>query len=166
MLAVKSGALSELLPKLLDTYRAEPGAAAVDLLLCAAHQPLNLLQNGHADVAVLHLPFDSAAGLDTEILHTERQVAILPAAHPLLRPLPESASGQEATALPELHDGSLASDSDGGYPEGAGPQVRDLTQLFQLIALGRTVYGQYPESIVYRPAPGPSRRAGPGCATS
>ncbi|GLV80158.1 hypothetical protein Shyhy02_81580 [Streptomyces hygroscopicus subsp. hygroscopicus] len=34
-------------------------------------------------MALLHLPFDSAAGLDTETLCTEGQVAILPASHPL-----------------------------------------------------------------------------------
>jgi len=38
-------------------------------------------------------------------------------------------------------------DSDGGYPEGAGPEVHNLTQLFQLIALGRTT-AIMPESIV------------------
>jgi DNA-binding transcriptional LysR family regulator len=53
------------------------------LLLCEAHQHRQLLQDGQADVALLHLPFDSTTGLDTETLHTEGQVAILPAAHPL-----------------------------------------------------------------------------------
>lgn len=144
VLAVKSGAAGELLPKLLDAYHAEPDAATVDLLLCEAHQPLKLLHNGQADVAVLHLPFDSAAGLDTEILHTEHQVAILPTSHPLAtRPQIHLA---EITALPEL---PLARwpEPDGGYPEGAGPEVRELTQLLQLIALGRTTT-VIPESIV------------------
>lgn len=78
VLAVKSGTADELLAKLLDAYRAEPGAATVELLLCEAHQHQTLLQNGQADVALLHLPFDSTAGLDTETLYTEGQVAILP----------------------------------------------------------------------------------------
>jgi DNA-binding transcriptional LysR family regulator len=144
VLAVKSGTSGELLAKLLEAYRSEPGAAVVDLLLCEAHQPLKLLQNGQADVAVLHLPFDSADGLDTEILHTERQVAILPASHRLAGR--SQIRLAEVTALPEL---PLARwpDSDGGYPEGAGPEVRELTQLFQLIALGRTIT-VIPESIV------------------
>lgn len=64
--------------KLLDAYRAEPGTATFDLLLCEVHQQQKLLQNGQASVTLLHLPFASAAGLDTEVLHTEGQVTILP----------------------------------------------------------------------------------------
>ena len=144
VLAVKSGTVSELLAKLLDAYRAEPGAATVDLLLCEAHQHRKLLQNGQADVAVLHLPLDSAAGLDTEILYTEQQVAILPAAHRLAGR--SQIRMAEAIALPEL---PLARwpDPVSGYPEGTGPEVHNLTQLFQLIALGRTT-AIMPESIV------------------
>jgi LysR family transcriptional regulator, benzoate and cis,cis-muconate-responsive activator of ben and cat genes len=144
VLAVKSGTVSELLAKLLDAYRAEPGAATVDLLLCEAHEHRKLLQNGQADVALLHLPFDSAAGLDTEILYTEKQVAILPASHELAGRTEIHMA--EATALPEL---PLARwpDPVSGYPEGTGPEVHNLTQLFQLIALGRTT-AIMPESTV------------------
>ncbi|MFG2986433.1 LysR family transcriptional regulator [Streptomyces sp. NPDC048258] len=84
VLAVKSGTAGELLAELLDAYRAEPGAATVDLLLCEAHQQQKLLQDGQADVALLHLPFDSTVGLDTETLYTEGQVAILPISHSLV----------------------------------------------------------------------------------
>jgi hypothetical protein len=73
----QSGTVGESLSKLLDAYAAEPGAATVDLLLCEAHQHRQLPQDGRADVALLHLPFDSAAGLDTETLYTEGQVAYL-----------------------------------------------------------------------------------------
>ncbi|WP_328929786.1 LysR family transcriptional regulator [Streptomyces sp. NBC_00190] len=134
-LAVKSGTAGELLAALLDAYRAEPGAATVDLLLCEAHQQQKLLQDGQADVALLHLPFDSTVGLDTETLYTEGQVAILPASHPL------AARSQlrvaEVTALAELPMARWPG-PDGSYPKGPGPEVRNLTQLFQLIALGRT----------------------------
>ncbi|MER5899789.1 LysR family transcriptional regulator [Streptomyces mirabilis] len=133
VLAVKSGTAGELLAKLLDAYRTEPGAAAVEL--CEAHQHQKLLQDGQADVALLHLPFDSTVGLDTEALYTEGQVAILPNSHAL--------SGRsrirmsEVTALPELPMARWPG-PDGSYPEGSGAEVRNLTQLFQLIALGRT----------------------------
>ena len=106
MLAVKSGTSGELLAKLLDAYRTEPGAAAVDLLLCEAHQHQKLLQNGQADVALLHLPWDSTAGLDTEILYTERQVAILPASPPTCPALADPAGRGHRVARPP--DGSLA----------------------------------------------------------
>ncbi|WP_128379836.1 LysR family transcriptional regulator [Streptomyces cavernae] len=135
VLAVKSGTVGELLAKLLDAYRAEPGAATVDLLLCEAHQQQKLLRNGQADVALLHLPFDSTAGLDTEILDTEGQVAILPISHPLAGR--SRIRVAEVTALPELPMARWP-DDDGSYPKGPGAEVRNLTQLFQLIALGRT----------------------------
>ncbi|MEV0440604.1 LysR family transcriptional regulator [Streptomyces spectabilis] len=135
VLAVKSGTAGELLTKLLDAYAAESGAATVDVLLCEAHQHQRLLRDGQADVALLHLPFDPAGGLDTEPLSTEGQVAILPASHPLVgRPQVRMA---DVTALPELPPARWPG-PDGNYPEGPGAEVRNLTQLFQLIALGRT----------------------------
>ncbi|WP_413104342.1 LysR family transcriptional regulator [Streptomyces sp. Inha503] len=134
VLAVKSGTADELLAKLLDAYRAEPGAATVDLLLCEAHQQQKLLRNGQADVALLHLPFDSAVGLDTEILCTERQVAILPTSHSLA-----GRSQLRVAEVAGLSEPPMARwpGPDGTYPKGPGAEVRNLTQLFQLIALGR-----------------------------
>ncbi|KUN65821.1 LysR family transcriptional regulator [Streptomyces griseorubiginosus] len=134
VLAVKSGTAGGLLAKLLDAYRAEPGAATVDLLLCEAHQQQELLHNGQADVALLHLPFDSTAGLDSEILYTEGQVAILPASHHLAGR--SQVRVAEVSALPELPMARWP-DHDGSYPAGPGPEVKNLTQLFQLIALGQ-----------------------------
>lgn len=134
ILAVKTGTAGELLAKLLDAYRAEPGAADVELLLCEAHQHQRLLLSGQADVALLHLPFDPAEGLDTESLFSEKQVAVLPSAHPLAE------RAQIRTAeLAALSDLPMARwcKPDGGYPDGPGPEVRNLTQIYQLIALGR-----------------------------
>ncbi|MGW4063203.1 LysR family transcriptional regulator [Amycolatopsis sp. NPDC004747] len=134
VLATKAGASPELLAKLLDAYAAEPGAAAVDLLLCES-RPQQALHDGRADVALLHLPFDPVAGLDTEVLHTEGQVAILPSGHPL-----GARSGvrlAEVGSLPDLPPARWPGPG-GRYPEGPGAEVRNLTQLFQLIALGRT----------------------------
>ncbi|MFE8017410.1 LysR family transcriptional regulator [Streptomyces antibioticus] len=135
VLTVKSGTGGELLTKLLDVYAAEPGAATVDLLICEAHQHRQLLREGQADVALLHLPFDSAAGLDTETLHTEGQVAILPASHPLT--IRSQVRMADVTTLPGLPPARWPG-PDGSYPEGPGAEIRNLTQLFQLIALGRT----------------------------
>ncbi|MDX3386446.1 LysR family transcriptional regulator [Streptomyces niveiscabiei] len=135
VLAVKSGTAGELLAKLLAAYAGEPGAATVDLLLCEAHQHQRLLRDGRADVALLHLPFDSAAGLDTEVLCTEGQVAVLPAAHPLGGR--SEVRMADVTALPDLPMARWPG-PDGTYPQGPGTEVRNLTQLFQMIALGRT----------------------------
>lgn len=143
VLVTKASASSELLAKLLDAYAAEPVAAPVDVILCGPAEQERLLREGHADVALLHRPFDSTAGLHTEELSTEGQVAVLPAGHPL-------------TARPHLHLADVAElpglplprwpAADGSYQPGPGPQVRDHTQLLQLIALGRAC-AVIPESV-------------------
>ncbi|MDH6114638.1 DNA-binding transcriptional LysR family regulator [Kitasatospora sp. MAP12-15] len=134
VLATKAGASSEFLAKLLDAYAAEPGAVDVDLLLCGIGEQEQLLRDGRADVALLHRPFDSTAGFDTEELSTEGQVVVLPAWHDLA-----GRSGvhmAEVSALPGLPMPRWPC-ADGTYPEGAGPKVRDHLQLLQLISLGR-----------------------------
>jgi DNA-binding transcriptional LysR family regulator len=135
VLVTKAGASSELLAKLLDAYAAEPGAVTVDVVLCGVGEQEQLLRDGRADVALLHRPFDSTAGFDIEELSTEGQVVVLPAGHPL--------SGRahlrmaDVAALPGLPMPRWRG-RDGAYPDGSGPEIRDHTQLFQLVALGRT----------------------------
>ncbi|MBU8855987.1 MULTISPECIES: LysR family transcriptional regulator [unclassified Micromonospora] len=143
VLATKAGASSELLPKLLDAYAAEPDAVPVEVLLCGIGEQERLLRDGRADVALLHLPFDSTTGLDTEELVTEQQVAVLPAGHPLAR-RPHLLLAEVET-LPGLPMPRWPR-ADGSYPDGPGPEVRDHAQLFQLIALGRTAV-VLPESV-------------------
>ncbi|MGW5198082.1 LysR family transcriptional regulator [Streptomyces spiralis] len=134
VLAAKAGASSELLAKLLDVYAAEPGAVTVDVLLCGPGEQAPVLRDGRADVALLHRPFDDTAGFDTEELHTEGQIAILPAGHPLGTRTELRLA--EITGLPDLPLPRWPR-PDGTFPDGPGPQVRDHTQLTQLIALGR-----------------------------
>ncbi|MER6417202.1 LysR family transcriptional regulator [Streptomyces sp. NPDC001137] len=137
VLASKAGASSELLAKLLDTYAAEPDAAPVEVVLCGIGEQERMLRDGRADVALLHLPFDATAGLDTEELRTERQVVILPAGHPLTtRPHVQMA---DVAQLPDLPMPRWPG-RDGKYPDGPGPQARDHGQLLQLIALGRACW--------------------------
>jgi LysR family transcriptional regulator, benzoate and cis,cis-muconate-responsive activator of ben and cat genes len=136
VLVTKAGASSELLAKLLDAYAAEPGAIAVDLHLCGVGEQEGLLRDGRADVALLHLPFDSPVGFDTEVLRVEGQVALFPAGHPLTTR--SSLTMDEVAAVPDLPMPRWPC-RDGSYPPGPGPEVHDNTQLLQLIALGRTV---------------------------
>lgn len=143
VLAAKAGASSELLSKLLDAYAAEPGAVAVEVMLCGPGEQEGLLRDGRADVALLHRPFDTTAGFDTEDLYTEQQVVVLPAGHPLANRSHMSIA--EVSALTDLPLPRWPR-RDGSYPDGPGPQVRDHTQLSQLIALGRTC-AVLPESV-------------------
>jgi LysR family transcriptional regulator, benzoate and cis,cis-muconate-responsive activator of ben and cat genes len=134
VLVTKAGAAGELLAKLLDAYAAEPGAVAVDVLLCGIGEQERLLRDGRADVALLHRPFDSTAGFDTEELYTEGQVVVLPAGHPCTTRAELRMA--DIVALPDLPMPRWPG-ADGGYPDGPGPQVHDHAQLYQLIALGR-----------------------------
>jgi DNA-binding transcriptional LysR family regulator len=135
VLVTKAGASTELLSKLLDAYAAEPGAVAVDIVLCGIGEQGRLLRDGRADVALLHRPFDSVTGLDVEELYTEGQVAVLPAGHPLTARAHVRLA--DVAEIPGLPMGRWPG-RDGSYPEGPGPQIRDHVQLLQLIALGRS----------------------------
>jgi len=143
VLVTKAGASTELLAKLLDAYAAEPDAVVVDVLLCGIGEQERLLRNGRADVALLHRPFDSTAGFDTEELSTEGQVVVLPAGHPLTGR--SDVRMADIAALPGLPLPRWPR-RDGTYPDGPGPQVREHAQLHQLIALGRAA-AVLPESV-------------------
>lgn len=142
VLTAKAGASSELMAKLLDAYAAEPGAVDVDVVLSPpGHQSL-MLRDGRADVAILHRPFDDVSGFDVDTLTVEEQVLVLPAGHPT--------SAQNSVTVAEA--GSIADlplprwpDLRGTYPAGPGPELRDLTQVLQLVRLGRTAI-MLPES--------------------
>ncbi|MEV0662674.1 LysR family transcriptional regulator [Actinomadura luteofluorescens] len=133
VLVTKAGAAGELLPKLLDAYAAEPGAVAVEVLLCGIGEQERLLRDGRADVGLLHRPFDSTTGLDIEELSTEGQILVLPKGHPL--------EGRTDLRMADIADLPLPRwpHGDGGYPDGPGPEVHDHAQLLQLIALSRAV---------------------------
>lgn len=143
VLATKAGASSDLLARLLAACAAEPEPLSVDLLLCGIAEQEGLLRDGRADVALLHLPFDSTVGFDTEELLTEGQVLVVPAGHPLTAR--QDVSMAEVSALPGLPLPRWPA-PDGGYPEGPGPEVRDNAQLLQLVALGRACVVT-PESV-------------------
>jgi DNA-binding transcriptional LysR family regulator len=135
VLVTKAGISGHLLRTVLDAYAAEPGAVDVDVLLCEAREQERLLRDGQADVALMHWQYDSTTGFDTEELCTEGQVVILPAGHPLAGR--SHLRTADVTALPDLPMARWP-DPDGTYPDGPGAEVRNLTQLYQLIALGRT----------------------------
>ncbi|MGW3096659.1 LysR family transcriptional regulator [Streptomyces sp. NPDC001102] len=136
VLVTKAGASHELLRRLLDAQAAEPGAVPVEVLLCEIGEQARLLRDGQADVALMHRPYDDLAGFDTEDLHVEGQVAILPAGHPLASR--DRLTLAEVSDVPDLPIARWPR-LDGSYPEGPGPEVRTQSTLAQLVALGRTL---------------------------
>ncbi|MEU4690928.1 LysR family transcriptional regulator [Actinoplanes sp. NPDC023714] len=131
VLVTKAGASHELLRRLLDAVESQP-----EVVLCEVGEQAHFLRDGRADVAIMHRPVDDLAGFDTEDLHTEGQVAIVPAAHPLATR--DSLTLAEAGAVPGLPMARWPR-LDGTYPDGPGPEVRTQSQLAQLVALGRTL---------------------------
>ncbi|MFC9286804.1 LysR family transcriptional regulator [Streptomyces sp. NPDC057052] len=141
VLAVKAAASHELLQKLLAAYAAEPDAAEIEVLPSGTCDQEEMLRDGRADVALMHKPYNSLAGFDSEELTTEGQIAVLPAGHPL------AARGTLSMAeVGDIPDLPLARwPRHGTYPPGPGPEIHDQTQLAQLIALGRTT-AVFPDS--------------------
>ncbi|MER6254103.1 LysR family transcriptional regulator [Streptomyces sp. NPDC001584] len=135
VLAVKTAAVHKLLQKLLDAYAAQPDAAEVEVLQCRMSDQEARLRDGSADVALMHVPFNSLAGFDSEELMTEGQLAVLPAGHPLAAR--NTLSMADISDLPDLPPARWP--RHGVYAPGPGPEIHDQTQLAQLVALGRTV---------------------------
>ncbi|MBZ5737158.1 LysR family transcriptional regulator [Nocardioides mangrovi] len=143
VLTAKAGAQSELMAKLLDAYAAEPDAVEVDVVLSPPGHQAVMLRDGRADVAILHRPFDDLSGFDMDVLAVEEQVLILPAGHAAsARP---SMTVAEASSIPDLPLPRWPN-LDGSYPDGPGPELRDMTQILQLIRLGRAAI-VLPESV-------------------
>lgn len=134
VLTAKAGASAELLAKLLDAYAAEPDAVPVEVVLSPPGHQAVMLRDGRADVALLHRPFDDTSGFDTDDLQVEDQVLVLPAGHPASTRA--SLTVAEASSLPDLPLPRWPH-LDGTYPDGPGPELRDLTQVLQLVRLGR-----------------------------
>jgi DNA-binding transcriptional LysR family regulator len=141
VLAVKAAAAHELLQKLLGAYAAEPDAAEIEVLPSGMCEQEEMLRDGRADVALMHTPFNTLAGFDSEALMTEGQIAVLPSGHPLAAR--KALSLAEISDIPDLPHARWP--RHGVHPPGPGPEIHDQTQLAQLIALGRTM-AVFPES--------------------
>jgi DNA-binding transcriptional LysR family regulator len=143
VLTAKAGASGELMAKLLDAYAAEPHAVHVEVVLSPPGHQAPMLRDGRADVAILHRPFDDLSGFDVDPLKVEDQVLVVPAGHPTSART--SMTVEEAASIPDLPLPRWPH-LDGTYPPGRGPELRDLTQVLQLVRLGRTAL-VLPESV-------------------
>jgi DNA-binding transcriptional LysR family regulator len=130
-LVVKPGGDGGLLPEILAGYELEPEAPAVEVLFGGVADRANLLRDGRADVALLHSPHENLDGLEARTLMVEQRVAVLPGWHRLARRESLRTADLQGETLPRWH--GVAADG------ATGPEVADMTQLAQLVALGRTI---------------------------
>ncbi|GAA4634716.1 LysR family transcriptional regulator [Actinoallomurus vinaceus] len=135
VLAMKPGGDGGLLPDILKAYEADPDALPVEIVSSVGERAA-LVRDGRADVALLHTVHD-LSGFDTEELLVEDQAAVLPADHPLAHRASLRRADLEGETLPRW-PGKVDDDA-------TGPEVRDVAELMQLIALGR-VAAVVPES--------------------
>jgi DNA-binding transcriptional LysR family regulator len=158
--AVKPGTGTGLLQQIMQCCAQDPQVPEVHLLFGHPGGPAAAVRGGAADAAILRAPFDQR-GLDTELLLTEPRVAVLPAGHRLAgrpelcradlagEPMPRWA-GQPGPAAASYWTG-------GDPPAGTrpGPEINDISQLIDAVALGNAV-AYVPVSLAgqYRSAPG------------
>lgn len=148
VLAAKAGASTALLARLLEAYASTPDAVPVDVDLGDTQQARRQVLTGAADLAILHLPYDSTDGLNFDVLDVEGQVVLLPQDHPLARRNEVDASDLADPTEPPM---ARWPREDGTFADGRGAEVHSLTQLFQLVGLGRTLAQMPPSACVERP---------------
>ncbi|MYR61754.1 LysR family transcriptional regulator [Streptomyces sp. SID625] len=142
-LVLKPGGDAGLLSAILARYALRPDAHQVDILFSGPADRADFLRDGRADAGLLYAPFDPLDGLAHETLHTEDRVLVVPSGHRLAQRASVRTAELAKETLPRWK----------GVPggDGTGPEVADVVQLFQMIAVGRTV-GMLPRSLVV-PAP-------------
>ncbi|HEX7304531.1 LysR family transcriptional regulator [Lentzea sp.] len=143
VLALKPDGDAGLLPFVLDRYAAVPGAVPVDLVFSAGERAA-MVRDGRADLALLHRPQNDLTGLDSDDLHVENHVVVLPDGHPL--------AARTSVSMADLRDQPQPRWPE-ARPEVTGHPVTGADQLLQLVRLGRMV-AVLPESVRDRLPPG------------
>lgn len=140
VVTAKPGVATELLHRIRERSRAEPGAPRLRVVVSGFGEQADMVRDGRADVAIAGC-FDGH-GLDTELLGTEPRVAALASGHRLAarevlgtadlitEPAPRWAA--PAAVDRDYWLGNPARPAD-------GPVVRDTAQLLEVIALGQVV---------------------------
>ncbi|MFD7779293.1 LysR family transcriptional regulator [Streptomyces sp. NPDC059753] len=182
VVAVKPGGDAGLLRDILAAYRRTGShLPPPEVVVGGSGEPIAMLRDGRADVALLRSPFDGQ-GLDSQTLVVEPRLAVLPAAHRLagrrrlrLTDLRGEAIPRWKGAAPSTtayftgYDGAEAGDAHGLAPADPpeGPLVASVEQLLEVVALGQAVAflarstterHQRPD-IAYRPVTGLSPSA-------
>jgi DNA-binding transcriptional LysR family regulator len=149
--AVKPGTVTELVGTIMRRCARDPQMPRLHIVFGHPGGPAAAVRSGAADVAILLAPFDRR-GLDTELLLTERRLAVLPADHPLAgraelrradlagEPMPRWAGTPDPAAAAHW-TGTDTPGPAGRAPDGQpdGPEINDISQLLAAVTLGGAV---------------------------
>jgi DNA-binding transcriptional LysR family regulator len=143
-LVIKPGGDANLLSGILAAFADDPAARQVDIVFSRETARSAYLHDGRADAALLYVPFDDLAGLHAQTLRVEERVAVLASDHPL--------ASRDGIRLADLA-GEVFPRWKGQVPDGDGPELGDLSELFPLVRIGRLA-AVLPRSLVAPPPSG------------
>ncbi|AGL16335.1 LysR family transcriptional regulator [Actinoplanes sp. N902-109] len=150
VLALKPGGDANLLQSILDRYAAIPGAVPVDLAFSVGERAA-MVRDGRADLALLHRPQNDLTGLDSDDLHAEGHIVVLPEGHPLATRSTVSMTdlrGEDQPRWPESRPGVT------GRPVTGTDQLLHLVRLGRMVAvLPESARDRLPPGTVWRPVP-------------
>lgn len=141
LVAMKPDGDVGLLPDILHSYRRDPESIEVEVLVCGIGEQEGMLRDGRVDVAFLPDPDRIIPGVDTERLIAVDHVAALPLGHPL--------AGRSAVLLADLDDDRFPRWPVVSPAAADRPEVRDVGQLMQLVALGQVI-AVVPDTVLRR----------------
>jgi DNA-binding transcriptional LysR family regulator len=159
--AVKPGTGTDLVRQIMRRCARDPRMPQLHVMFGHPGGPAAAVRSGAADVAILRAPFDRR-GLDTELLLTERRLAVLPADHRLAgraelrradlagEPMPRWAGTPDPAAAAHWTGTDTPGPADGtsdGQPD--GPEINDISQLLAAVTLGGAV-AYLPASVAHQ----------------
>ncbi|WPB55545.1 LysR substrate-binding domain-containing protein [Xylophilus sp. GOD-11R] len=134
----------ELLPRILQDFRARYPAIDVDLREQISKEQVASLVAGKVDVGILRLPVSDAGGLQMRVIHRERFVAVLPRGHRLAKArsvrladlADESFMTFPADRIPSLYGKFLMACNEAGFSPRTVLEAWQMPSMACLVASG------------------------------
>jgi len=134
----------ELMPKLLQQFRARFPAIQIDLRELTSKEQLDALMAGKIDAGILRLPLSNAADIQMRVIRHERFIAVLPKNHRLARaPQVDLAELRDesfmifpADKIPSLHSKFVFACEEAGFSPRTVLEAWQMPSMVSLVASG------------------------------